>query len=131
MLDKERDLLEMSDIPPPNDPSIRKHEHFGKLFDATPVPEHVEGFELKDGDDVRTVWPEGTDVAKEVNISMRHHCAPAEDSCLTGSCIPKRGRSNSRSSHHSARELRRTTRSRVYPNIRLVVISSTVTIRHD
>lgn len=65
-MDEERELLEMSEIPTANDESIRKHEHFGKLFDATPIPDHIDGFELENGEKVRECWPEGTDRAKEV-----------------------------------------------------------------
>ena len=62
----EPELLEMSDIPPANDKKIRDHEHFGKLFDATPIPDHIEGFQQTNGADVRKSWPEGTDNAKKV-----------------------------------------------------------------
>ena len=61
----------MSDIPPANDKKIRDHEHFGKLFDATPIPDHLDGFEQTNAEDVRKSWPEGTDDAKEVSC-----CAP-------------------------------------------------------
>lgn len=97
MLEKEKELLELSDIPPPNDAKIRQHDHFGKLFDATPIPDHVDGFELIDGESVREVWPEGTDVAKEVSLTAHTKYSCLTDSCLTVSYIPRRGNSNCRS----------------------------------
>jgi deoxyribodipyrimidine photo-lyase len=66
-LDKEPELLDMSPMPESNDASIRQNDTFGKLFEATPVPDHIEGFELKDAEKIHEVWPEGTDKAKEVN----------------------------------------------------------------
>ena len=56
----------MSPLPESNDASVRKHETFGKLFEATPVPDHLEGYEVNDPEKVHEVWPEGTENAKEV-----------------------------------------------------------------
>jgi deoxyribodipyrimidine photo-lyase len=66
LLEQEPDFLEMSELPQRNDPSIRNDTHFGKLFDATPIPDQVEGFECADRDQIAEVWPEGTEAAKEV-----------------------------------------------------------------
>lgn len=57
----------MSKLPLGNDPSIRNDPHFGKLFDATSIPDQVEGFECPDRDQIAEVWPEGTEAAKEVS----------------------------------------------------------------
>jgi len=57
----------MSPLPESNDASIRKHETFGKLFEATPVPDHIEGFEVENQEELSEVWPEGTEKAKEVS----------------------------------------------------------------
>ena len=57
----------MSPLPESNDASIRKHETFGKLFDATPVPDHLEGYEVDNQEEISEVWPEGTEKAKEVS----------------------------------------------------------------
>jgi deoxyribodipyrimidine photo-lyase len=67
LLEKEPHLLELSDPPHGNDVGIRQHEHFGKLFDATSIPDQVEGFECEDREEMAEVWPEGTEVAKEVS----------------------------------------------------------------
>jgi hypothetical protein len=57
----------MSPLPESNDVSIRKHESFGKLFEATPVPDSLEGFEVDNKEELSEVWPEGTEKAKEVS----------------------------------------------------------------
>jgi deoxyribodipyrimidine photo-lyase len=57
----------MSPLPESNDESIRKHETFGKLFEATPVPDSLEGFEVDNKEELSEVWPEGTEKAKEVS----------------------------------------------------------------
>ena len=65
----------MSDIPSANDTSIKKHKRFAKLFDETPIPDKLDGFEFKNAEKVHEVWPEGTDAAKEVRydpLSRRH-----------------------------------------------------------
>jgi deoxyribodipyrimidine photo-lyase len=59
----------MSEIPEANDKSIREHKDFGKLFDATPVPEYVEGFKVEEGEKLQELWPEGMDNAKEVSVA--------------------------------------------------------------
>ncbi|KAG6873734.1 hypothetical protein C0995_011553 [Termitomyces sp. Mi166 len=53
--------------PKPNSTSIRKHEKFASLFD-TPVPDAVEGFELKEADrkKMREIFPEGEEAAAEI-----------------------------------------------------------------
>jgi hypothetical protein len=56
----------MADIPAGNDAACRTDPGFAALFDATPIPAHVEGFECKDVDVMTEVWPEGTAKAKEV-----------------------------------------------------------------
>lgn len=63
----------MSPLPQANDASIRKHQTFGDLFEATPVPEYVEGFKLDDSESIHDVWPEGTDNAKDVSIDLYLH----------------------------------------------------------
>ena len=68
VLEKEPKYLKMSDIPEANDKSIREHKDFGKLFDATPVPEYVEGFKVEEGEKLQELWPEGMDNAKEVSV---------------------------------------------------------------
>ena len=68
LLDKEPSLLKMSSVPEANNASIRSHEHFGKMFGATPIPDHIEGFQCKDAAKMAEVWPEGTKVAKEVRF---------------------------------------------------------------
>jgi hypothetical protein len=57
----------MSPRPESNDASIREHESFGKLFEATPVPDSLEGFEVDNKEELSEVWPEGTEKAKEVS----------------------------------------------------------------
>jgi hypothetical protein len=57
----------MSPLPESNDASIRKHETFGELFEATPVPDSLEGFEVDNREELSEVWPEGTEKAKEVS----------------------------------------------------------------
>nr|WPS94696.1 FAD binding domain of DNA photolyase [Naematelia aurantialba] len=66
VLDEQREYLRVQNIPTGNDKSIRDDPEFGKLFDATPIPESVEGFECEDVDVMRECWPEGTDVAKQL-----------------------------------------------------------------
>lgn len=73
LLDKEPNLLNMSPLPKANDASVRKHKLLGELFDATPIPEYVEGFKLEDPETIHEVWPEGTDNAKQVRLV---HLAP-------------------------------------------------------
>jgi len=70
VLAAEPKYLKMSDAPSANDESIRKHEHFGKLFDETSVPESIKGFELKEGSEVRECWPEGLDTAREASLDL-------------------------------------------------------------
>lgn len=63
----------MSPLPEANDASVRQHKIIGGLYDATPVPDSLEGFELKDADKIHEVWPEGTETAKEVShLPSRH-----------------------------------------------------------
>lgn len=76
LLDEEPGLLNMSPIPQANDESVRKHKTLGELFDATPVPASLEGFELKDAEKISEVWPEGTDRAKEASL-VTHHQVPS------------------------------------------------------
>lgn len=57
----------MSPFPESNDASIREHESFGKLSEATPVPDSLEGFEVDNKEELSEVWPEGTEKAKEVS----------------------------------------------------------------
>ncbi|WVQ71157.1 hypothetical protein IAR50_000682 [Cryptococcus sp. DSM 104548] len=64
LLEEEPKLLEMSPLPEANDPAVRKHVKFSKLFD-TKVPDVVEGFECQDRDFIAKLWPEGTETAKE------------------------------------------------------------------
>ncbi|KAK7695928.1 hypothetical protein QCA50_000567 [Cerrena zonata] len=61
------DPLARAPNPKPNDTSIHDHPIFGPLFN-TPVPTHLEGFELKpdDVETMRTCWREGEDVAHEM-----------------------------------------------------------------
>jgi len=66
LIEKEASLLDMSPLPDSNDPSIRQHEHVGKLFNTSTIPDHVEGFECKDAEKMVELYPEGTEVAKEV-----------------------------------------------------------------
>ena len=72
VIDENPDYLVLSDVPPANDASIRDHEHFGTLFDATPLPSSVPGFELRNKETVHTVWPEGTEAAKELLDRFLH-----------------------------------------------------------
>jgi hypothetical protein len=60
----------MSPLPESNDASIRQHEIFGKLFEATPVPDSLEGFEVDNKEELSEVWPEGTEKAKEVSQTL-------------------------------------------------------------
>jgi hypothetical protein len=57
----------MSPLPESNDETIRNHETFGKLFESTPVPDSLEGFEVDNSEELSEVWPEGTEKAKEVS----------------------------------------------------------------
>lgn len=66
LLDQQPSFLKVSSMPDANDPSIRKHELFSKLFGATPIPDHVEGFQCLDAQTMADIYPEGTEVAKEV-----------------------------------------------------------------
>ena len=68
LLDEEPSLLNMSPLPQANDQSVRKHKILGDLFDATPVPDSIEGFELKDAETISEVWPEGTENAKQASL---------------------------------------------------------------
>ena len=89
ILSKEKSYLELSDIPKANDASIKKHKRFGKLFDETSVPDHIEGFELKNPGEVHKLFPEGTDAAKHVSIqsASRKSSKLIICSCLIASCI--------------------------------------------
>ena len=122
----------MSDVPKANDASIKKHPRFGKLFDETPIPDHVEGFKLENPEEVHKIFPEGTDTAKEVK-SPRIPTLVADNSssCFADSSIPKPERSSFRSFPHYRTERRRTTSTLVSRNIRLAAISSMPTIRRD
>ena len=76
LLDEEPSLLDMSPLPEANDKSVRQHKTLGELFDATPVPDSLEGFELKDAETLSEIWPEGTDKAKEVRLAIQKMVAP-------------------------------------------------------
>ena len=65
LIEQEPHLLDLSPIPAGNDKGIR-NGGLAKLFEETPVPESVAGFECDDSDSMSEVWPEGTDAAKEV-----------------------------------------------------------------
>ena len=67
ILSKNKSYLELSEIPKANDASIKKHQRFGKLFDETSIPDHIEGFEFKNPEEVHKLFPEGTDAAKQVS----------------------------------------------------------------
>jgi hypothetical protein len=69
----------MSPVPEANDDSVRSHEIYGKMFEASSIPEHVEGFELNDPEKIHEVWPEGAENAKEVGLPFPIR----EDSKLT------------------------------------------------
>jgi deoxyribodipyrimidine photo-lyase len=62
----------MSELPTANDKSVRSHEHFGKLFEETSIPDSLMGFELSEGSQVRECWPEGLDTAKELLQRFLH-----------------------------------------------------------
>jgi hypothetical protein len=81
----------MSPLPESNDASIRKHESFGKLFEATPVPDSLEGFEVDNKGELSEVWPEGTEKAKEVSHPF---VLRADIRSFNDSYIPKLERSN-------------------------------------
>lgn len=85
-------------MPESNDASIRQDDTFGKLFEATPVPDHIEGFELKDPEKIHDVWPEGTDKAKEVSHPLTSSLTARS---WNDSCIPNPEKNNSNSSHPS------------------------------
>lgn len=76
----------MSPLPRANDPSIRQHPAFGSLFDTTPIPYAVEGFECDDVEQMKECWPEGTERAKEVCGNSHHvhsiHWDPADPQLL-------------------------------------------------
>lgn len=101
LLDEEPSLLNMSPLPHANDESVRKHKTLGDLFDATPVPDSLEGFELKDSETISEVWPEGTDHAKEVRLlsfALCHDSLADNRSCLNAFYTPNHDRSSSSSS---------------------------------
>jgi hypothetical protein len=52
-------------IPDANSPSVKDDPVFMKLF-ASEVPSDVDGFQCPDEDRMTTVWPAGTDTAREV-----------------------------------------------------------------
>lgn len=60
----------MASLPSANDPSVRQDSHLSTLFEATPIPDQVEGFECQDREKMAEVWPEGTDKAKEVRFTL-------------------------------------------------------------
>ncbi|KAH9951658.1 DNA photolyase [Amylocystis lapponica] len=83
----EDDPLACAPSPAANDPSVRQHSIFDRLFDQ-PVPEEVEGFTLRDPDErerMRTCWPEGEDVAKEM---LRRFLCTATRSSQMGAVDP-------------------------------------------
>jgi len=67
IIDDTPSFLDLQPTPKANDASIKQHERFGKLFDETDIPDHVEGFECKDAERMAELWPEGMDHAKEVS----------------------------------------------------------------
>jgi hypothetical protein len=89
----------MSPLPEANDASVREHATFGKLFEATPVPDHIEGFEVNDPEQIHEVWPEGTENAKEVSHFLPSLSIKSDVRYLNAFCIPKPEKSNSNSSH--------------------------------
>lgn len=60
--------LEEVEPPAANDPAIRSHSVYGKLFDVE-VPHDVEGFALDsvERDQIASCWPAGEDAAHEVS----------------------------------------------------------------
>lgn len=61
----------MSPLPESNDASIRNHDTFEKFFEATPVPDSLEGFEVDNREELSEVWPEGTEKATEVSLLLQ------------------------------------------------------------
>jgi hypothetical protein len=125
LLEQEPHFLEMSELPQGNDPSIRNDPYFGKLFDATPIPDQVEGFECADRDQIAEVWPEGTEAAKEVSdtsvlLSMR----PDTSSYCNGSCTQSRANHNYSWYPRSPTGPSTTTRTRACSSIKPAGISS-------
>lgn len=66
IVDENPDLLELSPNPQPNNAAIRQHPTFGKLFTESYIPDHVEGFNCEDLDQMKISWPEGIDKARLV-----------------------------------------------------------------
>jgi deoxyribodipyrimidine photo-lyase len=64
----EEHLYEAAD-PEGNEDGLRSHPIYGKLFDGE-VPECLEGFECRDRDLMKVVWPEGNEVAVQVGFSV-------------------------------------------------------------
>lgn len=88
----------MSPLPEANNQSVRQHKIVGDLFDATPVPDSVEGFELKDAETISEIWPEGTDRAKEVRYVTRevvNFWLTTTNRCSNDSCTPNPEENNS------------------------------------
>lgn len=59
--------LEEAEPPAANDPAIRSHPVYGKLFDVE-VPRDIEGFALdsEERERIASCWPAGEDAAHEV-----------------------------------------------------------------
>lgn len=70
IVDDEPDLLEISPDPKANDAGVRQHKTLGKLFEASDIPHHLEGFEVEDAEQLKVSWPEGIDKAREVSFFL-------------------------------------------------------------
>jgi len=57
-VDQEEKFLRPSDDPEPNEKSVYEDEVLGKIFEEK-IPTEVEGFECKDAEKMREMWPSG------------------------------------------------------------------------
>ncbi|KAK4689672.1 deoxyribodipyrimidine photo-lyase, partial [Tremellales sp. Uapishka_1] len=87
-LDEDRSFLEESPLPMANETSIHEHARFKSLFDETPIPSHVDGFECGDAEKMAEVWPEGIEKAKAALDLFLHTKARTSQLELTSPLTP-------------------------------------------
>ncbi|KAI0052987.1 hypothetical protein FA95DRAFT_1482511 [Auriscalpium vulgare] len=133
VLNADRDKY-LAGLPPPeaNPSSIRDHPTYRTLFDS-PIPDHIDGFECADRDQMTVTWPAGSDAAREMlrkflyTKSRSTHVGLSDP--LEGGAEPSDKRSRALVYKEQRDKADRDTTSRLSPYLSAGVISARECVR--
>ncbi|KDQ64618.1 hypothetical protein JAAARDRAFT_116599 [Jaapia argillacea MUCL 33604] len=126
--------LDEAPPPSPNPKSVHEDPAFKILFEA-PIPDVVEGFECMDREEMKEMWPAGTDSAKQVLIRFLHTKSRSSQLGAVNPLSPGAETSDKKSRAASYKDMRdrgdRDTTSRLSPYLAAGVISARECVRQS